>query len=180
METLTETSRWKTMNIFVLDTDPVIAAQYHCDQHINKMILESAQILSSAARKWVAYAHLNLFYKPLQLSHPCVMWAMDDLNNCKWLARLALSLADERLCRFPNLAPHNSTVIVINFINHTPLENYTPPSKFALAMPERIRYAQNLTDVEKYRRYYQVKQLLWAAKGKTMTWTNRLEPEFMK
>jgi len=167
------------MNIFVLDTDPVIAARYHCDQHINKMILESAQILSSAARKWVAYAHLNQFYKPLQLSHPCVMWAMDDLNNCKWLTQLALSLADERLYRFPNLLPHNSTSIVVNFINYTVLGEYTPPQKFALAMPERIRCAQNLTDVEKYRRYYKAKQLLWASEGKQMTWTNRPEPEFM-
>ena len=25
------------MNIFVLDTDPSIAASYHCDQHLHKM-----------------------------------------------------------------------------------------------------------------------------------------------
>lgn len=36
------------MNIFVLDTDPVKAAQAHCDAHVVKMILETAQLLSTA------------------------------------------------------------------------------------------------------------------------------------
>ena len=33
------------MNIFVLDEDPVKAAEYHCNKHVCKMILESAQML---------------------------------------------------------------------------------------------------------------------------------------
>jgi hypothetical protein len=36
------------MNIFVLDTDPILAAQAHCDTHVVKMILETAQLLSTA------------------------------------------------------------------------------------------------------------------------------------
>ena len=38
------------MNIFYLDRDPVIAAQMMCDKHVVKMILESAQMLSTAHR----------------------------------------------------------------------------------------------------------------------------------
>ena len=38
------------MNIFYLDRDPVIAAQMSCDRHVVKMILESAQMLSTAHR----------------------------------------------------------------------------------------------------------------------------------
>ena len=38
------------MNIFVLDKDPVKAAQYQCDKHVVKMIVESAQMLSTAHR----------------------------------------------------------------------------------------------------------------------------------
>lgn len=33
------------MNIFVLDEDPVKAAEYHCNKHVCKMIIESAQML---------------------------------------------------------------------------------------------------------------------------------------
>ena len=32
------------MNIFVLDYNPVLAAQYQADKHCVKMVLESAQI----------------------------------------------------------------------------------------------------------------------------------------
>jgi hypothetical protein len=38
------------MNIFVLDKNPIKAAQQHCDKHVVKMILESAQMLSTAHR----------------------------------------------------------------------------------------------------------------------------------
>ena len=38
------------MNIFVLDEDPTIAAQSQCDKHVVKMIVESAQMLSTAHR----------------------------------------------------------------------------------------------------------------------------------
>jgi hypothetical protein len=38
------------MNIFYLDHDPALAAQYHCDKHVVKMILELGQLLSTAHR----------------------------------------------------------------------------------------------------------------------------------
>ena len=55
------------MNIFFLDKDPKIAAQLQCDKHVVKMILETAQMLSTAARAKghdigypVSYTHLTL------------------------------------------------------------------------------------------------------------------------
>jgi len=38
------------MNIFALDTCPIISAQLQCDKHVVKMIVESAQMLSTAHR----------------------------------------------------------------------------------------------------------------------------------
>ena len=38
------------MNIFVLDQDTTQAAQLQCDKHVVKMIVESAQMLSTAHR----------------------------------------------------------------------------------------------------------------------------------
>ena len=38
------------MNIFCLHEDPKIAAQMSCDKHVVKMILESAQLLSTCHR----------------------------------------------------------------------------------------------------------------------------------
>jgi hypothetical protein len=39
------------MNIFALDRDPFQAAQMHCDRHVIKMIVEYAQLLSTAHRQ---------------------------------------------------------------------------------------------------------------------------------
>ena len=38
------------MNIFYLDRDAKLAAQYHCDKHVVKMIIEYAQLMSTAHR----------------------------------------------------------------------------------------------------------------------------------
>jgi hypothetical protein len=38
------------MNIFFLDTNPALCAKAHCDKHVVKMILEYAQLLSTAHR----------------------------------------------------------------------------------------------------------------------------------
>jgi hypothetical protein len=38
------------MNIFVLNLDPFVAAEMHCDKHVVKMIIEYAQLLSTAHR----------------------------------------------------------------------------------------------------------------------------------
>ena len=38
------------MNIFYLHENPEICAEYHCDKHVVKMILETAQMLSTAHR----------------------------------------------------------------------------------------------------------------------------------
>lgn len=44
------------MNIFVLDLDPVKCAEYHCDKHVIKMTLETAQILCTVRYKiWSKY-----------------------------------------------------------------------------------------------------------------------------
>ena len=38
------------MNIFYLHKDPEISAKMHCDKHVVKMIIEYAQLMSTAHR----------------------------------------------------------------------------------------------------------------------------------
>ena len=38
------------MNIFFLDKDPRECARQHCDKHVVKMVIETAQLLSTAHR----------------------------------------------------------------------------------------------------------------------------------
>ncbi len=69
------------MNIFALDTDPVTCAQYHCDKHVIKMILESVQMLSTTCSILGAEAP----YKPTHANHPCTKWVRESWENFGWL-----------------------------------------------------------------------------------------------
>ena len=84
------------MNIFVLDKDIVKCAEYHCDQHANKMILESVQMLCTALNK----KGFSTPYKSTHIKHPCVLWVEASYDNFEWLKDLAIALNDEYKYRF--------------------------------------------------------------------------------
>ena len=79
------------MQIIILDTNPIIAAQYQADKHCVKMVLETAQILSTIA---------GGPYKPTHQKHPCVLWAGQNRTNFNWLCRHGLALAHEYTRRY--------------------------------------------------------------------------------
>ena len=75
------------MNIFYLNKDPEIAAQMHCDKHVVKMILESAQMLSTAHRILDGddIANSKGLYKMTHKNHPCNIWVRKNNENYEWL-----------------------------------------------------------------------------------------------
>ena len=97
------------MNIFILDKDPVQAAQLQCDKHVVKMVVESAQMLSTAHRlldgqetrkpsksgkTMRKYYDLYLGQDDLEMEtllmanvhekHPCTIWSMINTANYDW------------------------------------------------------------------------------------------------
>lgn len=91
------------MNIFYLDRDPSVAAQMHCDQHVVKMILESAQMLSTAHRffeKDQPWCDSKGLYKMTHVNHPSTMWARTSTKNYKWLHSLLVNLCEEYTRRY--------------------------------------------------------------------------------
>lgn len=97
------------MNIFVLDTEPTICAQYHCDKHVVKMILETAQILSTVCR----LKHPESLYELYGITHekhPCVRWAARSPENFEWLYQLGCGLLNEYTYRYNK--EHKSTSIM--------------------------------------------------------------------
>ena len=75
------------MNIVYLDRDPKIAAQMMCDKHVVKMILESAQMLSTAHRVCDGdkYADQYGLYKMAHKNHPSTKWVRSGGLNYLWL-----------------------------------------------------------------------------------------------
>jgi hypothetical protein len=90
------------MNIFVLDNDTRLAALYHCDKHVVKMILETAQLLCTAHRELDGderAARLS-FYRATHKNHPCAKWARETRANYLWLYDLLKWLLHEYTFRY--------------------------------------------------------------------------------
>ena len=71
------------MNIFYLDEKPLTAARMHCDKHVVKMIIESAQMLSTAHRTLDGndYADRMNLYKATHKNHPANIWVRESAEN---------------------------------------------------------------------------------------------------
>ena len=75
------------MNIFVLDLDPVKAAQAMDCVRVPKMVTESAQMMASALRRHGAtdeqmpLTKSGTPYKGGYHHHPCTVWAGDSEAN---------------------------------------------------------------------------------------------------
>jgi len=136
------------MNIFVLDLDPQKAARYHCDQHVVKMVLETAQLLSGVL------PYQSGIYRPTHLKHPCALWVRESHENFMWLAALGEALAQEYTWRFNK--KHKSLGVITKCME---LEASTHRlisrgcvSPFAQCMPDEYRVHAN--PVQAYRNYY--------------------------
>jgi len=133
------------MNIFILDLDPKKCAKYTCDKHVVKMILESAQMLSTACR----ISGINEGYKSSYINHPCNIWVRDSLENWKWLRSLVIELNKEWQKRFNHKRNHKSFEVAISLSN--PKIRNKELTSFVQAMPNIYK---NIDTVQAYRDYY--------------------------
>jgi hypothetical protein len=163
------------MNIFALDNSPMRAAPMHCDKHVVKMVLETAQILSTVHHlcetPWA-----NHLYKPTHKNHPCVKWAAETAQNYYWLYQLFESLAGEYTHRYKQ--NHKSYVKLSHMLRHPPINlcgrriKQTNRTPFALAMPDVYKFVSD-DPVECYRAYY------LHEKRDMLTYTKRDKPVWM-
>lgn len=88
------------MNIFFLDKSALLAAQYHCDKHCVKMILETAQILSTAHRVLDPSGDHAALYKKTHANHPSSVWARGSFSQYVWTWKLLSNLCTEYTERY--------------------------------------------------------------------------------
>lgn len=148
------------MNIFVLDENPVLAAQYHCDKHVVKMVLETAQILSTISKLGG--------YRPTHQKHPCVIWAKTSQANYDWLVELGLALAAEYTFRYDKIHKSQAVIEACSVFADLPDIGLTV---FKQCMPTYcIRYKD---PVAGYRTYYMKEKrhfCTWKRRGKPDWW----------
>ena len=143
------------MNIFVLHKNPKLAAKFHCDKHVIKMIVESAQMLMSSyhvTQNEKALNHKDM-YRLTHQKHPCTLWVNESLSNWKWLYELMNELNEEYKSRYDKSVDHLSVTKINNVVNEAGLPNIEGIglTDFAQAMPEQYRCEDA---VKAYREYY--------------------------
>ena len=133
------------MNIFILDSDIETCAKYHVDKHVVKMILESAQLLSTAVR----VSGIDAGYRATHVNHPCSIWTRQSLSNWLWLKDFTDKLNSEYMYRYGKNNAHKSHDIAMDLPNpNIPDIGLT---SFALAMPDEFKGDDA---VKSYRDYY--------------------------
>ena len=174
------------MNIFVTNIDPVAAAKDQCDKHVPKMIVESAQMMASAVRRWGATDEQMPIaktsgkpYKGGYAHHPCTRWAGDTFGNLAWLTDHALALCVEYTSRFGKKHACYDAIVALYNVGRDWIGTgeRTP---FALAMPDEFRpittdgemayHAEDIDAVQAYRAYYHSKAFAKWEKGRDAPW----------
>lgn len=180
------------MNIFILDNDPVASAQLQCDKHVVKMVLESAQMLSTAHRMLDGviekrpsksgkrmvnyYKHPDpdleaRLYNAVHFHHPCTVWTMESSANYRWHFTHFIALCNEYKYRYgkEHMTDTKMRRLLAQYPKNIPNKKQTP---FKLAMQHEPQCMMECP-VESYRAYYQTKQDRFK-----MAWTKREIPDW--
>jgi len=146
------------MNIFAIESDAAgnidwhKSAVSHDNMRVNKMIIESCQMLSTNAQ---LLGQTTRYRKSFE-NHPATIWARSSSANFRNLVTLAKSLRDE-FCRRYNRFTHGSDDVIaqmtelINtpqFISSFPAHHNTP---LPLCMPDEYKLSDVVTS---YRNYF--------------------------
>ena len=158
------------MNIFYLDRNPRIAAQMMCDKHVVKMILESAQMLSTTHRVLDGddVANSKGLYKMAHKNHPSTIWVRTNAENYEWLWTHMDALMKEYTYRYDK---RHATERLIEPLKQQPKcitsSGYIDPPQ---CMPDQCKKEDTVTS---YRTYYiieKVKIATWNKKRSAPKW----------
>ncbi len=128
------------MNIFILDKNPRKAAQYQCDKHVVKMVLESAQIMCTVRNQ----RGLSSPYRSTHASHPCVKWAASP-ENYHWLLIHFDELLKEYTRRY---GKQHKCAELLSLLR---IDSLPAPTEFVQCMPDEYKHTD---PVQAYRNYY--------------------------
>lgn len=176
------------MNIFYIDQSPIKCAQQMVDKHVVKMILETAQLLSTAhrvldgveyegqsrsgrkAKRWqLDDIREHVLYQATHINHPSAVWCRASNNNYNWLFAHFMALLDEYKYRY---GKNHACQKMVGPLSYAPLAipvtHFTPVTP---AMPDE--YIVEHDSVASYQKYYRF--------GKTHLhkWTKRNPPEWL-
>ena len=148
------------MNIFFTDFDVNKCALNHCKVHVNKMIIEYAQLLSTAHHQLDDSVPVGI-YRESHVNHPSAVWVRQARGNYQWLFKLLTALCT--LYKQHKFIDH-ATASVLPSLKNPPknipsVAFFEPPQ----CMPDE--YKQKNT-CKAYKNYLQSKYDEWQARPK--------------
>lgn len=112
------------MNIFVVDSNPSICAQYLDDKRVVKMVLETCQLLNNATVILHKVPDGAIDYKLTHMHHPCTLWAAECQANYDWLVEYFDFLCSEYALRYQK--EHKCRQYLANFQEYASLITSVP------------------------------------------------------
>jgi len=185
------------VNIFYLDNNPKVCAEMHCDKHVVKMIIEYAQLMSTAHRVLDGYEEIEKRYvqgslparwrnvrvwrhpesymdkglmKASHINHPSNIWLRKSKENYTWLLKMWLHLLAEYTHRY---GKQHACEKYIDFLYTAPKN--IPIAPFAQPTPAMPDECKILGDsLASYHKYYIDKKVSFAkwTKRETPIWFN--------
>lgn len=138
------------MNIFYISRDPFKAASAMTNRHVVKMILETAQMLSTAHRVLDGNED-DVLYRKAFANHPSSKWVRECVGNYAWLYEHFVALNEEYTLRYGKT--HKSWTRLNHVVCHPPrnivLGPFTQPP---CAMPTTYQISDD--HIVNYRAYY--------------------------
>ena len=178
------------MNIFYVNSDPEVAARSMVDRHVVKMILETAQLLSTAhrvidgeeyvgqsqsgrkAKRWRLSGNVDaIMYAATHINHPSAVWVRENSANYNWLYDHLLALGREYTYRYGRT--HLTIDKLKDILKDSPQN--IKQSNVMTKMPSCMdkQYIVSVDPITNYRNYYNY--------GKTdlLRWSNRQPPQWI-
>ena len=176
------------MNIFYLHNDPSTCAKLHVDKHCVKMILEYAQLLSTAHRVldgtqsvrqsktgrsqkfWkLEDSRDTILYSATHINHPSAIWVRHSVENYVWLYRMFIALMDEYTYRYGKIHACSKLIEPLSYRPKNLQRGiFTEPTP---AMPDQYKVAGD--SITSYKNYY------LGDKTRMFSWKNRETPSWV-
>lgn len=164
------------MNIFVTNECPVKSAQDHCSVHNVKMVVELAQLLSTAHHELDGQV---VGYKPTHKNHPSAIWVRQCSGNYQWAYLHFKALCDEYTFRTGKV--HKSSELLISLAKQPSKIEIGERTSFALAMPDDFKKLGIFDQTKAYQSYLRSKFVEWQQREKPIKvcWGLRGKPDWV-
>lgn len=158
------------MNLFLPDPSINISVQSLDDKRVSKMILETAQLLSTAIRVLDPETELNI-YKITHQNHPVSVWVRSTIDNYIYTLNYFKTISDEYTHRFGKV--HKSSLLYPVFFK------FITSNEVVTTLNKGVTPFANCTEFKKdevHTAYKKTLEAKWMNDKREPKWSNRPRP----